>query len=816
MNEPATTRPIRVTFVLTHPVQYSAAWFRWIHANCRELDLHVIYASQPTPVQQGVGFDRTFAWDVPTIGGYRSTVVRPARPRDRFDAGHFWGLNVTGIGAAIESSRPDVVVVFGWYSISLIRAIRAARGLRVPVLYYGDTNLQSAPLGWQRSLWVAKTRWLLGRFDGYVSIGTRTSAFFRFFGVPPDRIFSGNHAVENDRFTPAADARRSSARRELRRSLGLPEEGFVVLFAGKLEQKKHPLDVINAMAQMERRPHLAVAGSGPLEQSMREAAHARGVGLTILGFINQTDLPSVQAAADCLVLASDGRETWGLVVNEALASGLPCVISDSAGCAPELGSRATGEVYGAVDPSYRIGQLAQAIESVRTRIESGHDFAPACQDLAARHSFAAATEGIVRACRAMTARVNDPKAAPNDGAGTRVLACCGSMVLFGGNERMTFEVLRFLRIRGATVHCIVNGWANQRIVAAADGIGASWSTGFYFYGFTLRIRSLVLLAQLIYDTLRTSAGLLRDAAAFRPSHILVSDYITVVRNAPALALLRLRGRRILLRLGNAPDAGPRFRWVWKYAVSPFVEVFICNSPFTERELAAHGIPKRKRRLIAHTPPSRAEAATPVERDPGRIIYVGQIIPEKGVAALVDAIGLLRARGHDVNLDIVGMMDGWAPTEYERYRTALRARAEQPDVHGYVRFLGYRDDVPGLFAQAAIHCCPSTTAIREGFGIVVIEAKRAGIPSVVFPSGNLPDLITHKRDGWVCRSETPDALAEGIEYFLEPHNLARGMAAARASSDSFSRDRFESAWTSVVWGPPHDVSTASLHLHDRPV
>src|SRR5438046_5144083 len=156
--------PIRLTCVLTHPVQYYAPWFRWIHANCPEIDLHVVYASAPDSRQQGTGFGQEFTWDVPLTDGYSSAIVRPPRPSDRFDSSHFWGLDVPEIAAAIRDARPDVVVVFGWYSVTLVRAIRAARRLKVPVLYRGDTNLASAPRGWRRPLWVAKTRRLLAQF----------------------------------------------------------------------------------------------------------------------------------------------------------------------------------------------------------------------------------------------------------------------------------------------------------------------------------------------------------------------------------------------------------------------------------------------------------------------------------------------------------------------------------------------------------------------------------------------------------------------------------------------------------------------------
>ena len=102
----------------------------------------------------------------------------------------------------------------------------------------------------------------------------------------------------------------------------------------------------------------------------------------------------------------------------------------------------------------------------------------------------------------------------------------------------------------------------------------------------------------------------------------------------------------------------------------------------------------------------------------------------------------------------------------------------------------------LMASAGIHCIPSRQELREGFGIVVIEAKRAGIPSVVTLSGGLPELVSHGEDGWVCHEDTAEALAEGIEYFFDRDRLQRGMAAAKASAAMYSRDRFERSWRAV--------------------
>ena len=196
--------PIRLTAVLTHPVQYYAPWFRHIAAHCPEIDLTVLYATRPTPAQQGVGFGTDFEWDPPLTEGYRCRVVRPARPGDSVHSGHFWGLDVPEIGAAIVESRPDVALIPGWHSVTLLRALWACRRARIPVLYRGDTHLGNAPSGWRRSVWALRTRWLLRLFDGYLSPGQRVRAYLERFGVDPGRVFDVPHCVDNELFAGSA------------------------------------------------------------------------------------------------------------------------------------------------------------------------------------------------------------------------------------------------------------------------------------------------------------------------------------------------------------------------------------------------------------------------------------------------------------------------------------------------------------------------------------------------------------------------------------------------------------------------------------
>ena len=98
------------------------------------------------------------------------------------------------------------------------------------------------------------------------------------------------------------------------------------------------------------------------------------------------------------------------------------------------------------------------------------------------------------------------------------------------------------------------------------------------------------------------------------------------------------------------------------------------------------------------------------------------------------------------------------------------------------------------------CCgPSPPEIREGFGLVVLEAKAAGVPALVGPSGALPDLIEQGVDGWVATAGTAEAVAEGLAVLLDPERRARASAAARRSAARFDPARFAHAWQAVLAG-----------------
>ncbi len=380
---------VRLSVIMTHPIQYYAPWFRYIASEHRSIDLRVHYCVTPTPEQQGVGFEEAFLWDSSLLEGYDSVVLRKPSPQVDIHSSAFFGVTVPEIVASVRRARADVVLVPGWYSISLVAAAIAARVSGLPVLYRGDSQLP-ATTERQNLVQRGRTRAVLRLFTHYLTVGIRNHEYLRSYSIPESKIFFTPHCVDNDFFYRSArEANGESERKELK----IEPESFVILFAGKLEEKKRPWEVIEAASQMPGRVTVLIAGSGEAEARCRVAASQSSAQVSFLGFRNQRELAKLYAVADCLALPS-ASETWGLVVNEALSTGVPCIVSDRVGCGPDLiDNGKTGYIVPFADSS----ALRDAMLHIRTAIDHGHDFAPACLERAARYSYSAATRGLADA-----------------------------------------------------------------------------------------------------------------------------------------------------------------------------------------------------------------------------------------------------------------------------------------------------------------------------------------------------------------------------------------------------------------------------------
>jgi len=131
-----------------------------------------------------------------------------------------------------------------------------------------------------------------------------------------------------------------------------------------------------------------------------------------------------------------------------------------------------------------------------------------------------------------------------------------------------------------------------------------------------------------------------------------------------------------------------------------------------------------------------------------------------------------------------------------FRNQLEDWVKFHNLQERVHFLGQVDDPTMYYAKALIHVAPSI--VQEALGMVVLEAKKVGTPSIVFPSGGLPEMIRHGVDGYICRDKTPEALTEAIEWMLADRDrlIKMGEAARKDYETRFGRERFLQEWASI--------------------
>jgi glycosyltransferase involved in cell wall biosynthesis len=388
----------RVALVASHPIQYQAPYFRALSEAC---DLTVWFCHQQTPEEQArAGFGQAFEWDVPLLEGYRYEWLENVSPRP--GVGRFGGCDTPELRKKLDAGSFDACIVSGWYLKSYLQAIRAARSLGVRVLVRGDSQLAEGRGLLRRAVKYFPYRLLMRQGDAFLYVGASNYAYLRHYGVPPERLFFSPHFVENERFTlGAATARDNGDAAALRATWGAAAGDVVFAFAGKLIAIKRVEDFVMAIAVAARRDRAirgVIVGSGPDGPAIRALAARESAPIAFAGFTNQRALPAVYAAADCLVLPSRS-ESWGLVVNEAMASGIPAIVSDRVGCALDLIEE------GKTGFTFPVGDwhaLADRLIRVRHQMLAERDVTrQAVLSRISRHSCANAVAGTLRALEAV-------------------------------------------------------------------------------------------------------------------------------------------------------------------------------------------------------------------------------------------------------------------------------------------------------------------------------------------------------------------------------------------------------------------------------
>ncbi|MBS0209202.1 MAG: glycosyltransferase family 4 protein [Planctomycetes bacterium] len=394
----ATVARRRLAFVVSHPIQYYVPMYRQLAAR-GDLDVRVFYTwhAGAGPVDDP-GFQRAIAWDIPLTDGYEWESVPNTSPRPGTE--HFAGLQNPTLSRAVLDWHPDAVHLTGYNYQSHYRLLRDLARVDIPVMFRGDSHLLSPRPWWWRIARQFALRRVFRLPAVFLYTGKHNHDYYRAFGVPESKLFYCPHSIDAVRFLDPRGIHEAAAT-EWRRELSIADDEVVILFAGKLQEKKQPLALIEAVARAAL-PNLVlvIVGDGELRALAERQVNVLGIRTRFLPFQNQSRMPVVYRLADLFVLPSNADETWGLAVNEAMACGRPALVSDQVGCVPELiKSGVTGDVF----PANAIGELANRLVGLatagRARLrEMGHR----AEDWSSRLSVEATCAGVLNALAQLT------------------------------------------------------------------------------------------------------------------------------------------------------------------------------------------------------------------------------------------------------------------------------------------------------------------------------------------------------------------------------------------------------------------------------
>jgi glycosyltransferase involved in cell wall biosynthesis/GT2 family glycosyltransferase len=305
----------RVTVVSPEPTPYRSPLFDRI-ARESGMELTVIYAARSVA-------SRT--WSV--VPEHEHVFLRGLRlPGARRLVRHDYPLT-PGIARALRGSRPDVLVVSGWSTYASQAAIAWARTYGVPYLLLVESHDLGRRAGWRRRLKRAVVPGLLGHAASVLVVGSAARESVVGNGISPERVRVFANTIDVPAWIERARRLRADER---------DNEEVVVFSAARLVPEKGLDLLVRAVARAgDERLRLVLAGAGPEAERLARLAEELQVRLRIHGELGEHDLARAYASADVFALLSR-HEPWGVVVNEAAASGLPLVLSDTVGAAHDL------------------------------------------------------------------------------------------------------------------------------------------------------------------------------------------------------------------------------------------------------------------------------------------------------------------------------------------------------------------------------------------------------------------------------------------------------------------------------------------------
>jgi glycosyltransferase involved in cell wall biosynthesis len=326
---------IKVAICLSHFIQYKVPLLRKL-AEHPGLDIHVYYYSDMGLVEKkSREHGKTFIWDTPLKEGYQYSILKNLLDDDNWRFRLISPYLNPKIVCEILNKKYDVIIIHSYQYPSDWLAFLTTKIIRKKVLFYGELypvhNISTFRKVYRRII----HQTMINHIDACLAIGTLAKeVYLDEFNVPPHKVFLAPYSVENNYFQ-AECLKWRQKKDKVKEELGIFPGELIVLCVARMVVKKRHEDLILAMSQQKEKTRLILVGYGPRFNDIVSFSQEYLPSTLLTGFINQKELPKYYAIADVFVLPSEFDE-FGLVVNEAMNSGLPVIASRGVAAAHDL------------------------------------------------------------------------------------------------------------------------------------------------------------------------------------------------------------------------------------------------------------------------------------------------------------------------------------------------------------------------------------------------------------------------------------------------------------------------------------------------
>lgn len=368
-----------------------------------------------------------------------------------------------------------------------------------------------------------------------------------------------------------------------------------------------------------------------------------------------------------------------------------------------------------------------------------------------------------------------------------------------GKELSNIEVCRTLKDNGHEIIILYNKAANKDLldeISDFKGYGIDYARGIKGNNFN-RIFKYILC---IYYS---NKEIMRILSIESPQYVIIPTEIELLFLFPVLS--KFSNIPLVFRMGDTPICyrkknvmGAVYGWIWKFLILPRIDVLVSISRFIKKKVEESGREnKSKDCVIYNFSPRRKDSQSNKnniikDKQFTRIGYIGRIVPEKGVLELVMACKKLYNQYPNVKLFLAGSVN-----HDVRYYNKITAYIKENNLGECISFVGKISNTDGFYEEMDIIASPSV--YEEPLGNVLVEAKSHHKASIIFNRGGMPEIVEHKRTGYVCPELSVESLAEGIEFYLNNPNLIKehGENAYRSIEElGLTKEKYTEKWLRV--------------------